>query len=117
MMGKNIIIAGMFLLVSILACQSISLRKMDFPTPAESYAGLRNAWFTVPPESLGLSMEHDTVPSANDIKFSLITPSGIYPADEANSDLLASGKHELSPLFLAGDDAITVFPKASEGTS
>lgn len=47
------------------------------------------------------------LPSGNNIKFYLITPSGIYTTEEVNADVLASGNHELSPLFLAGNDVIT----------
>jgi len=47
------------------------------------------------------------LPSGNNIKFYLITPSGIYTTKEVDADVLASGNHELSPLFLAGNDVIT----------
>jgi hypothetical protein len=47
------------------------------------------------------------LPSGNNIKFYLITPSGVYTTEEVDADLLASGSHELSPLFFAGNDVIT----------
>ena len=47
------------------------------------------------------------LPGAENVKFYLITPSGIFTTEEINADLLASGNHELSPLFLAGNDVIT----------
>ena len=47
------------------------------------------------------------LPGAENVKFYLITPSGIFTTEEINADLLASGDHELSPLFLAGNDVIT----------
>ena len=47
------------------------------------------------------------LPSGNNIKFYVITPGGIYTTEEADADVLASGNHELSPLFLAGNDVIT----------
>ena len=47
------------------------------------------------------------LPSGNNIKFYLITPSGIYTTEEVDADVLASGNHELSSLFLAGNDVIT----------
>jgi len=47
------------------------------------------------------------LPSAGKIKFYVITPSGVYTTDEVNKDVLSSGNHELSPLFLAGDGVIT----------
>ena len=45
--------------------------------------------------------------SAITLKFYVITPSGIYTSEEVDADVLASGNHELSPLFLAGNDVIT----------
>ena len=47
------------------------------------------------------------LPGAENVKFYLITPSGIFTTEEINADLLASGDHELSSLFLAGNDVIT----------
>jgi hypothetical protein len=47
------------------------------------------------------------LPSGNNIKFYLITPGGVYTTEEVDADMLASGNHELSPLFLAGNDVIT----------
>jgi hypothetical protein len=47
------------------------------------------------------------LPSAGNAKFYLLTPSGIYTTDEADPDMLARGNHELSPLFLAGNDVMT----------
>jgi len=46
------------------------------------------------------------LPLADNIKFYVITPSGVYTTDEVNADLLASGNHELSQLFLSGNDVI-----------
>lgn len=51
------------------------------------------------------------LPSAGKAKFYLITPSGIYTTYEVDPDILASGNHELSPLFLAGNDVITEIRK------
>jgi len=47
------------------------------------------------------------LPADGNIKFYLITPSGVYTTEEVNADVLTSGNHELSPLYLAGDDVIT----------
>jgi hypothetical protein len=47
------------------------------------------------------------LPAADNVKFYVITPSGVYSTDEFNADLLASGDYELSSLFLAGNDVIT----------
>jgi hypothetical protein len=47
------------------------------------------------------------LPSGNNIKFYLITPGGVYTTEEVDADVLASRNHELSPLFLAGNDVIT----------
>ena len=46
-------------------------------------------------------------PGAENVKFYLITPKGVFTTEEINADLLASGDHELSPLFRAGNDVIT----------
>ena len=55
------------------------------------------------------------LPSPNHVKFYVVTPSGIYTADEADPNLLASGNYELSPLFLAGNDVITALRESTEG--
>ena len=47
------------------------------------------------------------LPGAENVKFYLVTPNGIFTTEEINADLLASGDHELSPLFLAGNEVIT----------
>ena len=47
------------------------------------------------------------LPGADNVKFYLITPNGVFTTEEINADLLASGDHELSPLFHAGNDVIT----------
>ena len=47
------------------------------------------------------------LPGAENVKFYLITPNGVFTTEEINADLLASSDHELSPLFLAGNDVIT----------
>jgi hypothetical protein len=47
------------------------------------------------------------LPGAENIKFYLITLNGVFTTEEVNADLLASGDHELSPLFYAGNDVIT----------
>jgi len=52
------------------------------------------------------------LPSADNIKFYVITPNGIYTAKEATWDDLGSGVHELSPLFYAGNDVLTALRKA-----
>lgn len=53
------------------------------------------------------------LPSADNIKFYVITPSGTYTTSEADWDTLGSGNHELSPLFFAGNDVITAIREAS----
>lgn len=47
------------------------------------------------------------LPTDGNVKFYVITPSGVYTTDEVSADTLSSGNHELSPLFLAGNDVIT----------
>lgn len=47
------------------------------------------------------------LPGPDNVKFYLITPNGVFSAEETNADLLASGDHKLSPLFLVGNDVIT----------
>lgn len=47
------------------------------------------------------------LPGTDNVRFYLITPNGVFTAEETNADLLASGDHELSPLFRAGNDVIT----------
>ena len=56
-----------------------------------------------------------SLPSAGNVKFYLITPSGIYTMEEVNTDGLSGGSHELSPLFLAGNDVVTELRKISGG--
>jgi hypothetical protein len=178
MRNRKIILAGLLILSSILACQSAFVASKDSPPPMEVYLGLRNIWFTTKPEDLGIKFEpesrvpyaivmdmsvngdmativssivgdasmytstgggviggigHENVrkaathfvevsggfvdrmklttefplPSADNIKFYVITPGGVYTTDEVGKDVLASGNHELSPLFLAGDRVIT----------
>jgi hypothetical protein len=53
------------------------------------------------------------LPAADNIKFYVITPSGIYTAPEADWDTLGSGNHELSPLFFMGNNVITAIREAS----
>ena len=52
------------------------------------------------------------LPAADNIKFYVITPNGIYTAKEATWDNLGAGVHELSHLFYAGNDVITALRKA-----
>jgi hypothetical protein len=47
------------------------------------------------------------LPTPDNVIFYFITPSGVYATDEMNADQLAKKKHELYPLFLAGNDVIT----------
>ncbi len=47
------------------------------------------------------------LPGAENVKFYVITPNGVFATEEINADILASGDHEFSPLFLAGNDVIT----------
>lgn len=53
------------------------------------------------------------LPKTDNIKFYVITPTGIYTAEEADWDTLGSGNHELSPLFLAGNDVMTAIRESS----
>jgi hypothetical protein len=53
------------------------------------------------------------LPAADNIKFYVITPGGIYSAPESDWDTLGSGNHELSPLFFMGDNVITAIREAS----
>ena len=54
------------------------------------------------------------LPSPGNVKFYVVTPNGIYTGDEADPNLLISGDHELSPLFIAGNDVITTLRESSE---
>jgi hypothetical protein len=54
------------------------------------------------------------LPKAGNIKFYLITPNGVFTTGEVSSDVLSSGNHNLSPLFLAGDDVITAMREISK---
>jgi hypothetical protein len=47
------------------------------------------------------------LPGADNVIFYVITPNGVFSTIETNADILASGDHELSPLFRAGNDVIT----------
>jgi len=47
------------------------------------------------------------LPGAENVKFYMITPNGVFTTEEINADILASGDHELSSLFRVGNDVIT----------
>ena len=53
------------------------------------------------------------LPKTDNLKFYVITPNGVYTADEATWDALGSGNHEFSSLFLAGNDVMTAIRESS----
>jgi len=55
------------------------------------------------------------LPANGNVIFYAITPNGVYCSGDFNTDLLAGGDHNLSPLFIAGNDVSTeLFNIASE---
>jgi hypothetical protein len=46
-------------------------------------------------------------PATGNVKFYVITPSGIFMTEEVNQTDLAFGGHELSQLYFAGDEIIS----------
>jgi hypothetical protein len=60
MRNKKIILANLFIILSILACQNTLFASKDSPPPDEVYLGLRNIWFTIKPEEMGITFKPES---------------------------------------------------------
>ena len=53
------------------------------------------------------------LPLKNKVKLYLLTPTVVYTTEEVDANLLTASNHELSPMFLAGNDVITALKLVS----
>jgi hypothetical protein len=82
-------------------------RAAERPPPAEVYADLRQQVLGLTPDELGNAALADApLPTEGLTQFVAVTPEGIRGVVAPEGEL-GEGRHDLSPLFYAGQDVIT----------
>ncbi len=72
MLKKKIALASLFVLLSILACQSPFPASGDSSRPADIYLDLRTVWFQTKPEDLGITPD-----PASKVPFAVVMDMGV----------------------------------------